>query len=102
MRSEDIFSLYPETIVLGTSLSCTVSALPGQLACTLKYGSGGTLYFLGTSSSIGCSFATAQKYPIGLTEVFSFDSAGQFRVGAEGATTTFYLVRGRSMGFDQT
>lgn len=102
MRSEDIHSLYPETLVIGTNVTALVSPLPGQIACTVKYGSGGTLYFAGATLASGSSFATAQLYPLGAAEIFSFDSAGYFKLRAEGATVTCYMVRSRSAGFDQT
>ena len=101
-RTDDIFSVYPETLVIGASISCTVTPLPGQCSVTLKYGTGGTLWFLGTSSSIGCSFASAQAYLIGGSEIFSMANSGSFRLGANGATTTVYVARGRTQGYDQT
>ena len=102
MRSVDVHSLYPETLTIGSSLSVLVSPLPGQLTVTLKYGSGGTLWFSGSTLTTGCTFATAQRYLMASTEIFNFVGAGQFKLEVTGATTTVYLVRGRSAGFDQT
>lgn len=101
-RETDIFSLYPEQITMASGVTNIFKPLPGQIAATVKYGAGGTLYFLGTSSSIGNSFATLNKYPIGANEIFNFDCAGSFSVGTESATTIFYVLRSRSAGFDQS
>lgn len=101
-RMNDIFALYPETITMAAGTSCIIQAIPGQLSVTLKYGSGGTLYFRGSSQSFGCSYTTIQRYPIGTSEVFNFSGAGQFSVEVQGATTIFHIVRSQSAGFSQT
>lgn len=102
MRSTDIHSLYPETLHIPTGATCTISPIPGQLSVTVKYGSGGTLWFQGASFSSGSSFAVAQRYLIGSSDVLTFHGAGPFRLEATGATVVAYIVRGRSAGFDQT
>lgn len=102
MRSTDIYSIYPETLVIGTSITVLVSPLPGQLSVGLKWGAGGTLWFYGSSISGGCTFATAQQYLIGGAEIVNLASSGPFKLGVSGATTTVYMYRGRSMGFEQT
>lgn len=101
-RSDDIFSVYPETLVIGPSLTALVTALPGQISVTLKYGSGGTLWFLGSSMTGGCTFASTQQYLIGGSEIFNMANSGQFRLGTTGATVICYLARGRTASFDQT
>jgi len=101
-RSEDIFAFYPETVVMGPSLTVLLSPLPNQLSCTIKYGSGGTLFFFAeTTNSAGCSYTTVKKYPFYSTEIFNFNGSGFCRLGVEGATTTFYINRGLSMGSTQ-
>lgn len=101
-RETDIFSLYPETIVAASGVTIVFQAIPGQVSSTIKYGSGGTLFFYGATQSFGASFSTAAKYLIGSGEVYTFDSSGSWSVGIEGATTTFYVLRGRTAGFTQT
>lgn len=101
-RETDIFSLYPETIHMASGTTAIFKPIPGQIACTLKLGTGGTMYFVGTSSAIGSTLAVNQKYPIGSAEIFNFDSAGEFSVEAAGATIVFHMVRSRSAGFSQT
>lgn len=101
-QRDDVFSLYPETLVIGASLTALISPLPGQNFCTVKYGGGGTLYFsAGSTNSYGCSFAIAQLYPIAATEAFHFNGAGFFNLQTGGATTTVYINRGISAGFAQ-
>lgn len=101
-RDTDIHSIYPETIQMAAGTTAIFGAIPGQIACTLKYSSGGTLSLVGSSQSIGSSFAVAQKYLLTSGEIFNFDSAGQFSVECLGATCVFYLARSRSAGFSQT
>lgn len=102
-RETDIFSLYPETIIAASGTTLVFQPLPGQLAVTIKYGSGGTLYFAGASSSFGTSvFGTSCLYPLGTTEIFNFNCAGNFSVSIAGTTTIFYVVRARSAGFTQS
>lgn len=101
-RESDIFSLYPETITMAAGTSHIFKPIAGQIAATIKYGSGGTLYFLGATASLGSSFATAYKYPLGINEIFNFDCAGEFSIEVQGATTIFYVLRSRSAGFPQT
>ncbi len=87
---------------MAAGVTAIFSPIPGQIACTIKYESGGTLAFLGTSASFGSSFAVANKYVLATTEIFNFDSAGEFSLESQGATTVFYIVRSRSAGFPQT
>jgi hypothetical protein len=101
-RETDIFSLYPETIVAASGVTIIFQPIQGQVSATVKYGSGGTLFFYGATQSFGASFSTAAKFLIGSGEVYTFDSSGNFSIGIEGATTTFYVLRGRSAGFTQT
>lgn len=103
-RDTDIFSLYPETIALAAGSSAIFSPIPGQIACTIKYASGGTMAFIGSTlaGGFGSTLAIAQKYILGTSEIFNFDSAGQFSIEAQGATVVFYMVRSRSAGFSQT
>lgn len=101
-QRDDVFSLYPETLVIGASLTALISPLPGQNFTTIKYGGGGTLCFsAGATNSYGCSFAINQYYPIGTTEAFHFNGAGYFKLTTFGATTTVYINRGISAGFSQ-
>lgn len=102
MRSEDIYAFYSETVVMGPSLSVTIAPIPGQLSCSIKYGNGGTLFFMNDSAITGgCSYTTVNKYPFASTEVFNFNGSGYCKLGIGGATTTFFINRGLSMGSTQ-
>lgn len=109
VQKDDIFSVYPETLVIGPSLTAMISPLPYQSFAVIKYGGGGTLFlFAGSTMTFpygttpaGCSFATALRYPIGPNEVFNFNGCGYFKLAVNGATTTVFMARGLSSGSTQ-
>ncbi len=101
-QRDDVFSLYPETLVIGSSIIALISPLPGQNFTTIKYGGGGTLCFIAeAASSYGSTFAINREYPVGTTEAFHYNGAGYFKLAVSGATTTVYINRGISAGFSQ-
>lgn len=93
MRTEDIKYVYPETLTIGTNVTLTINPMPGQLGIILKYGAGGTLFIFGQSTGLGCTFATAQEYKLGATEVYSMNLTGHLSLYAAGTTTTCFLSR---------
>jgi len=94
------YALYPETLVIGASTACDVLPLPGQNRVWLQYGSGGTLFILGTSITEGSTFASAQRFLVPFTTTpFLIPLSGILKLGSNGATTTCFLLRGRSDGF---
>ena len=99
--NDDILSLLTEQLVIGASIAATIPAVPYQVACQVKYGSGGTLFIIGGTFAVGPSiygstFTTAFKSIVGTNEAFSANLRGAITLGAEGATVTCYLVRGLS------
>lgn len=101
--NDDIFYLLTEQLVIGASISATIPAIPYQVASQLKYGSGGTLFVIGPtftigSTAYGSTFSQGNKYIVGTQESLSLDSRGPIILGAEGATVTCYLMRGLNRG----
>lgn len=102
-RADDVYGLYPETLVVGTGVTCAISSMPGQMACILKWVSGGSLIVFGASLSTGCTFATNNQYIVGTSEILNLAAmSGKFFVTASGSTCTFSMLRGRSEGFAST
>jgi hypothetical protein len=94
-----VFGVLPETLVIGASIAATLAPIAAQDSLILKYGSGGTLFVLSSGATLpsGTSFATASKYLVGTSEILNLGRySGPLVLGAEGATTTCYLLRGRS------
>ena len=91
--------VFPETIVLGTGVTALINPIQGQNGLVLKYGSGGTLWIKGVSTTVtyGTTYATAVQYPLGTTEALSLNLSGSIYLQATGATTTAYLLRTRSI-----
>lgn len=111
IRSQDIKSIYPETLVIASGVNTVITPLPGQIDVTIKYHSGGTAFISGSTffygpsigfTAYGCSFATAQQYLLSAGEIFKFQGTGEFRLSISGATTTLYMARGVGAGFPQT
>lgn len=107
IRGTDIFSVLPETVHLAANATLTINALPGQVAVTLKYSSGGTLSILGTTLTlkavnygVASPNISALKYVVGTSEILNFDGAGSFVLLAEGATVVFQMLRGRASALD--
>lgn len=103
MSSQDTSSVYgilTETLVMAPSVTVMITPLPGQISATLKWFSGGSLSITSASlTSGGCTFASANAYLVGTTEVVNMNLAGNIYLMASGATCTAYLLRGRSAGF---
>lgn len=99
--NEDILGLYPETLVIGSGVTAQITPMPGQIHAVLKWGAGGSLVIIGTTTStFGSSFMTARQYVLGTTEVFNFSGIrGNMYLLAVGATVTCYICRGRTSGF---
>lgn len=99
---DDIANVLAEKLVIGTGVTCHIQVIPGQNAAALKYGGGGTLVILGTSSVFGCTFAVANQYVVGTAEVCNLNLMGGINIIAFGVTTTAFLLRGRTVGFEDT
>jgi len=101
-QRDDVFSLYPETLVIGASLTALISPLPGQNFTAIKSAFGSSISLIaGATNAYGCSFAVSQAYPIGQTEIFHWNNSGSLKLQTIGATATVYLVRGLTAGFTQ-
>lgn len=108
-RSDDLTWLYPETLVIGTSIVAQILPLPGQAAAILKWGSGGSLQVQGQTLAFGASngtqstaeqlatgstYASAQVYLVGTSEILNLNMQGILTLSAIGSTVTCYLLRG--------
>lgn len=122
--SDDIFSLATSrvTVPVGATLAAFVDILPGEISCTVKYLSGGTLEILQCSTgaslvSGGSQLFSAPNfmsgstqtvamlaalsgtgYLMGTSEVLNFDGAPRFYLSSTGATTIVTLIRGLRAG----
>lgn len=93
-REDDVHGLDSIRIAVGLSGVVGVTVIPGQVAVTLKYVSGGTNIDLG-----GTALVSGSGYPLATTEIFNMTCAGTFYMTAAGATAIIAVVRGKSSGF---
>jgi hypothetical protein len=103
MLKDDVFRLFPETLVIGSGITAIIPAVPFQNGIALKYGEGGSLVILGNTLVLnnipyGSTYAASKGYLMGTTEIFSADLCGPLALFAGGATTTCYLTRTLSAG----
>lgn len=104
-RNNDVFQILPETLVIGTNVNATLVPIPYQNGLLVKYGSGGTLTIQGITFVVGgaakgSTFATAQQYLLGPTEIFNANICGPIVLNATGTTTTVFIIRTLSEGSD--
>lgn len=100
MVRDDVFNVFPEKLIIGVGVTCRIASIPGQNAGTIKYGGGGTLWVIGASQSSGCSFAVANQWPVGAAEILNMNLAGGLYLYVTGATTSVFMLRGKSQGFE--
>lgn len=92
-REDDIHGITCGVVVVGLSSILGITACPGQVATSMRYGAGGSLEIGGSGHTWGAG------YLFGTSEVKDFNDAGTFFVSARGATVTFYIMRGLSAGY---
>jgi len=97
-RSEDVYSNYPEKLVIGAGETAEITAMAGQNAVTIKWSEGGSLSITGTSMIGGCSFAVANEYLLDTTEIVNQNLSGVINLTATGATVTAYVLRYKTAG----
>lgn len=98
MQRDDVFSHYPEKLVIGSGVTAEIPVIPGQNAALIKWASGGSLVIVGQSLSGGCSYAVANEYLMGTNEIQFANMSGNIYLMASGSTVTCYLLRYRSAG----
>lgn len=94
-RSTDIYAFRGHRMYVGLSAVIGVTVTPGQLATTIKHGGGGTLWAGGPNVD-GASLG----YLVYTGEAINVDSSGTIYFVSAGATSTLYILRGKSMGFE--
>jgi len=98
MQRDEIFSHYPEKIVIGAGITAEIPVIPGQNAALVKWASGGSLLIVGQSLTGGSTYAVENTYLLGTSEVQFSNISGSIFLMASGSTTTCYLLRYRTAG----
>jgi len=98
-KQNDIRDLLAETLVIGTSLNATITAVPFQVSALLKWVGGGSLVIQGgtfTNQGVvyGSTFATNNQYLVDTNEIVALQLSGDIVLSAIGATMTCQLLRG--------
>lgn len=86
----------------GYSLALWVRAVPGEVASTIKYFSGGSLEIMqvATPGSSGIlQTAAGQGYLMGAGEAVNLQGPASYYLCATGATALAYCLRGLSTGY---
>lgn len=97
-RPDDVMGLYPETLTIGNGVIAQILPMPGQIRAMIKYIGGGTLIILGSSLSIGSTYASDNKYIVGATEILNLALSGPIYFQPGGTTTTIAMLRQFSIG----
>ena len=97
-NSNEVFSFYPEQLAIPAGVTAVINPIPGQNSGILKWFSGGSLLILGSSVSLGSTYALANNYLVNTTEVVSVDVRGPLTLIATGSTCVCYLMRTKSAG----
>jgi len=98
MARDEVYSHYPETLVIGAGETAEIPAIAGQNAITMKWASGGSMLIVGVSLTGGSTFAVANEYLLGTNEVYNSNMSGTMYIMATGSTLTCYVNRYRSAG----
>ena len=91
---DEVFSLVAERVTLAPNTLRGITVVPGLNSIVVKYGAGGTLEIGGSSLTVG------NGYVIGSGEAVNIQVSNTFYLICSGVTTTAFLLRGRSEGFD--
>lgn len=86
----------PQRISVGLSALVGITGLPGQVALSLQYLSGGTLEI----ASLGASVGWGAGWIIPASSIISGDISGTIWLASSGTTTTVMVLRSRSQGFE--
>lgn len=84
---------YPETLAIPSGVTATILPMPGQNGIIFKWVSGGSLSVVGASISGGCTFAIANSYLVGVSEVINIALSGTVSLYATGATSVVHVQR---------
>lgn len=101
-RNRDVFQFISERVTVGLSGFIGLTALPGQIAMTVKYMSGGTLEIGGSYSlvnGVSTAFSWGNGYQLSSSEIFNANMSGGYLLAASGATSIAHVIRGLSEGF---
>lgn len=98
MQRDEIFSHFPEKLVIGAGITAEIPVIAGQNAALIKWASGGSLLIMGQSLSGGSSYAVSNEYLMGSNEVQFANMSGSIYLMASGSTVTCYLLRYRTSG----
>lgn len=95
-REQLIGDLLPSRVNVGLSALIGITALPGQLALSLQYLTGGTLEIVSATAPVGAGSGFIMPANV----ILSFDTTGTIWLSSQSATTTVMVLRGRSQGFE--
>jgi hypothetical protein len=88
-----VYKQYPETLAIPTGVTALIPQMPHQVGVILNWESGGSLQIQGSSHIKGTTYATAQSYLLGTTEVLNVSLSGPLYLVATGATCVARLIR---------
>jgi len=98
MPRDDVGSVYPEQLAIGPGTQCDIIQMPGQNSISIKWMGGGSLSIVGSSLSVGCTFAFANLYTLAITEIVNTNLMGTISLLASGVTTTVQVLRYKTPG----
>lgn len=88
-----VYKQFPETLAIPTGVTAIIKPMPHQIGVIVKYVSGGSLSIIGSSHASGSTFATANTYLLGSSEVLNVALSGPLQLSATGATSVAHIIR---------
>lgn len=96
----DVCQICPETIAIATGVTAAILPMPYQLGVILKYVSGGSLLFIGSTAAMtvgtvvyGSTYAINKTYVVGTSEVLNISATDTFYLQGSGSTTVCSILR---------
>lgn len=94
-QEQGMFSLVGEQYV-GCSQVLGVSAIPGQVACVVRWIAGGTFSIIGSTAG---AWNGSNAFYMPTDVPFPMDMVGTYWLAFAGVTTTVHVLKGKSAGF---